>query len=199
MREITAQDTQDKSLVGINAQLRVRYERDVRFHGVIVCYDVTNAESFTESVRLYKTLMTRTDDSAKVSPYAKLPVAFCGTKLDLTSFLESNGTGVAKAVEVAELRPWLKKTHKRAENACFECSSFQNIGVSILVEWMTRSALRIYHEIEATKPYFVPRFTSGNQAPAFKGNMKVLLARAGHIDIDDEDEDVQAAAQKWRN
>lgn len=36
------------------------------------------------------------------------------------------------------------------------------------------------------------------QAPAVKGNMKVLLARAGYIDDLEDDEEVIAAAEKSR-
>ena len=67
-----------------------------------------------------------------------------GTKLDKTSFLNSDADAVTKCVEVKELRPWLESTHKRAEQACFESSAYSNIGVSIVIEWITRAALRVH-------------------------------------------------------
>ena len=121
-----------------------------------------------------------------------------GTKLDKTSFLSSDADAATKCVEVKELRPWLENTHKRAQNACFESSAFSNIGVSIVVEWITRAALRVHPQVEATRPQKVLRFTMDKQAPAVKGNMKVLLARAGYIDDLEDDEEVIAAAEKSR-
>ena len=47
MRELTEKETSEPSLLGVNQQLRVRYQRDYQFHGVIVCYDTTDGASFT--------------------------------------------------------------------------------------------------------------------------------------------------------
>ena len=198
MREITKNDTEDRSLVGINGQLRIKYEKDCYFHGVMILYDTTDGESFTEAVSAYKQLIASATDSAKLSDFAKIPVAFVGTKLDLTSFLTSDPSAVPKAVEVAELRPWLKKVHKKAESACFESSAFENIGVSMVVEWMAREAIRVYPAVEATKPSKALRFDMSNQKVQMQGSMKVLLAKAGLIDADEDDEEVMAAVEKYR-
>jgi len=140
----------------------VKYESDCTFHGVIFCYDTTDGNSFTEAVSYYKQLIASTTDSSKVSQFAKIPVAFVGTKLDLTDFLVSDGSAMKKAVNVSEVRPWLEKVHKRAENACFESSAYSNIGISMVVEWMVRAANRVYPAIEAAKPQKVLRFNMTN-------------------------------------
>ena len=98
MREITAQDTLEQGLVGINEQLRLRYQKSICFHGVIVCYDSTDASSFTEASRLYKTLMTDPEDPAKFSHYSKIPCAFVSTKLDLTDFLISDESAILRCI-----------------------------------------------------------------------------------------------------
>jgi len=194
MREITRRDTEDRSLEGINAQLRVRYQRECYFHGVMICYDTTDSWSFTQAVSIYKTLIADTSNEDKISFYAKIPVAFVGTKLDLTTFLKSDGSGVPRSVEPAEVRPWLAKVHRRAENACFESSAFKNVGVSGVVDWIVRSALRVYPEVELSKPHKVLRFKSGKEAIPMSDKMKVMLAKAGHFNEDEVDEKVVAAA-----
>ena len=160
MRELTKRETQDADLVDINGQLRMQYQKKCRFHGVIVCYDMTEGTSFTAAVLLYKELLKHTQDSSKTSKFSKIPVAFAGTKLDKTDFLKSDGHAVPRCVEVAEVRKWLAKVHHRAENACFETSAVANIGVNMLVDWIARAALRAHPQVEKSKVRECQRFTA---------------------------------------
>ena len=88
--------------------------------------------------------MREPENSSKFSKYSKIPVAFVATKLDLTDFLTTDGTAVPRCISVPDLRVWLEKVHRRAENACFETSAVENIGVSMMVEWIVKAALRAY-------------------------------------------------------
>ena len=98
MRELTKRETKDPRIEGINSQLRVRFQRDCYFHGIILCYDSTNGESFTAATNLYKELIKDPEDDKKLSSYARVPVAFVGTKLDLTDFLNSGPESVPRCV-----------------------------------------------------------------------------------------------------
>jgi len=131
--------------------LRVRFQKDCKFHGIIVCYDCTNGESFTSATKLYKELIKDPEDETKLSAYARIPVAFVGTKLDLTNFLKSDPDSLPKCVQSNEVKPWLSRVHRKAENACFETSAKENIGVSIMMDWIVRAALRVHPKVEKSK------------------------------------------------
>jgi hypothetical protein len=49
------------------------------------------------------------------------------------------------------VKPWLEKVHKRAENACFETSSTEKLGISIMMDWIVRAALRAHPKVEKLK------------------------------------------------
>ena len=144
MRELTREETQEEALIGLNEQLRVRYQQEVHFHAIIVCYDTTDDSTYTAAVKLYKDLITNVVDAKKVSRFARVPVAFVGTKLDLTDFLKSDMSAVPRCIKVVDLRAWLAKVHKRADNACFEISAKENIGISIMMDWVVKAALRAH-------------------------------------------------------
>ena len=188
--EFTSTETQEPGLRGINEQLRVRYQKDVRFHGVVVCYDSTIGASFTQAVELYKQLLNDPADSKKLSRFSKIPVAFVGTKLDLTSFLNSEMSDAPRCVQVADVRLWLAKVHRRAENGCFETSARENIGVSIMVDWMVKAALRVYPSVEKAKEKKINRFSAPMEANA--NNLKEFLGNTGKLPFDQMDEAQQA-------
>ena len=129
----------------------MRYQKGVHFHAVIFCYDTTDGTTYTDAVKLYKELIADVVDSKKASRFAKVPVAFVGTKLDLTDFLDSSMTAIPRCIKVSDLRLWLDKVHKRAEHACFETSAKENIGISPMVEWVVKAALRAYPDIEKAR------------------------------------------------
>ena len=188
MREITAQDTQNQDLIGINQQLRLRYQKEIRFHGVLVCYDSTKSESFTEATRLYKELMSDPEDVTKVSQYSKIPVAFVATKLDLTDFLISDASALPRCIAIADLRIWLAKVHRRSENACLETSAVDNIGVSIMVEWIVGAATRAYPAVEQSKVKSIERFSAPLEAS--DKNLLSYLAGSGNLPVDTFDEEL---------
>ena len=117
------EDPENEDLVGINRYLRLRYQEACRFHALIVCYDSTSPKSFQEAVDMYKGLIVSPNQENKASKYAKVPVVFVATKLDLTDFVRSDADGVKRAVPVYEVQTWLKSIHKRAENTAFEISA----------------------------------------------------------------------------
>ena len=65
---------------------------------MIVCYDCADPESFKQASQMYKDLMRDPEDSTKVSRFAKVPVAFVGTKLDLTDFIRADMGAVPRCV-----------------------------------------------------------------------------------------------------
>ena len=72
---------------------------------------------------MYKELIVSPHQKNKASQYAKVPVAFVATKLDLTDFVRSTADGVKRAVPIYDVQTWLKSIHKRAENAAYEISA----------------------------------------------------------------------------
>ena len=152
---------------------------------MIFCYDTTDGSTFTEVVKLYKQLLTNPKDSSKLSRFAKVPVAFVGTKLDLTDFLKSDATAVPRCIKVADLRLWLEKVHRRADQACFETSAKENIGISMMVEWVVKAALRVYPEIEKAKTKHIDRFKNGQGTmQASIDNLREFLANTGNLPDD---------------
>lgn len=85
-------------------------------------------------------------------------------KLDLTDFLKFDETALPRCVAIPDLRLWLSKVHHRAENDCFETSAVENIGVSMMVEWIVKAALRVYPEVEKAKAKRINRFTAPVEA-----------------------------------
>ena len=136
------EDTENKELEGINQFLRLRYQDAFKFHGLVVCFDSTSAQSFQDAVALYKELIVSPRHANKPSKFAKIPAAFVATKVDKTDFVIPDGC--KRAVLISEVQTWLTNTHKRAENASFEVSSFQNIGVALMLDWIVRAGLRNY-------------------------------------------------------
>ena len=61
---------------------------------MIVCFDSTSAKSFQDAVAMYKELIVSPRLKNKPSKYAKVPVAFVATKLDLTDWLHTSDGGV---------------------------------------------------------------------------------------------------------
>lgn len=154
----------------------------MHFHAIIVCYDTTDASTYTEAVKLYKELITNVVDEKKVSRFAKVPIAFVGTKLDLTDFLNSDMASVPRCIKVADLRAWLAKVHKRADNACFEISARENIGIAMMMDWVVRAALRVHPQVEDAKKKEIDRFNSEGNAD----NLNQFLAGTGDFpNLDD--------------
>lgn len=122
-------DTAEDDLVGVNQRLCKKYTQEVCFHAIVVCFDITSRGSFDQALSIYKDLLKNPADGTKLSHYAKIPCAFVGTKLDLTDFARSDSSAVPRAIKADDLNEWLHQIHKRAENACFEVSSKENIGV----------------------------------------------------------------------
>ena len=188
-------DTQDETLVDVNQMLRVRFQKEIRFHGVVICFDSTDSNSFTQATAIYKELMKDPEDHSKLSKFAKIPVALTSTKLDLTDYLVSDGTEVPRCVSTADLRTWLGKMHRKCENAVFETSAVENIGVSMMVEWIVKAALRAYPAVEKSKSKKVQnRFTQPIESsdPA----LKKFLASTGNIPFGDMDDEEKAAFEK---
>ena len=63
------------------------------------------------------------NDEKKLSRYAKIPVAFAGTKLDKTDFIRSDPRALPRALRVEDLELWARNVHRRAENSVHEVSS----------------------------------------------------------------------------
>ena len=156
----------------------------MRFHGIIVCYDSTDGNSFTQASALYKELLVDPEDSTRLSHYAKIPVAFVATKLDLTDFLRSDAESKPRCIQIPDLRLWLKKVHRRASNACFETSSVENIGIPMMVDWIVREALRVYPDVEREKRRDIERFSGPVEAS--DENLKAFLASTGNLPEDGE-------------
>ena len=108
---------------------------------------------------MYKELIVSPRHQGKPSKYAKIPVAFVATKLDQTDFVRSDDQGVKRAVAIYDVQTWLQSVHKRAENASFEVSARQNIGVSMMIEWIVKGALRNYQVVERSKYKKCARFS----------------------------------------
>lgn len=152
-----------------------------------MCYETTDASTYTEAVKLYKELIKNVVDEKKVSRFAKVPVAFVGTKLDLTDFLKSDMTAVPRCIKVADLRAWLTKVHKRADNACFEISARENIGIAMMIDWVVKAALRAHPLVEKAKKKQADRFSSNGNA----NNLNKFLAGTGEIpDLDEQFKDI---------
>ena len=105
--------------------------------------------------------MSDPEDPKKFSRYSKIPVGFVGTKVDETDFLKTDESALPRCVKIDEVRLWLSKVHRRADNACFETSARENIGVSMMVDWIVRSALRVHPAVEKAKTKQCERFKKG--------------------------------------
>ena len=140
-----------EELEDVNYLIRQRYQEAVHFHGFIICFDITSKKSFSEAVDLYKEIVRDVYDPKKVNRYAKIPVCFVGTKLDQTDFIRSDDRAKPRVIKANDLEKWVKSVHKRAESCVLEVSSKENIGVSIMVDWVVREALRVYPSVEKKK------------------------------------------------
>ena len=53
---------------------------------------------------------------------------------------------------------WLKNVHRHGEFESFEVSAKENIGVSIMIEWIVKAAQRIYPVIQKMRTKKANRF-----------------------------------------
>ena len=88
------------------------------------------------------------------------------------------------------MRIWLDKVHRRAERACFETSARDNIGVSIMVEWIVSAADRAYPAVEKAKKKTFDRFSAPIEAS--DEHLREFLASTGNLPFDQLDDKLTA-------
>ena len=118
-----------EELEDVNYLLRQKYQDAMHFHAFMICFDITSTKSFGEAVDLYKELVRDPHNNKKISKYAKIPVCFVGTKLDLTDFIRSDEGALPRVARSVDLQEWVKKIHNRADSQVFEASSKENLNI----------------------------------------------------------------------
>ena len=65
--------------------------------------------------------------------------------------MKTDPSAKARCVNSSEVREWLAKVHRRAENNCFETSAVDNIGISVMIDWLVKAVVQNYEKVEKAK------------------------------------------------